>query len=284
MLGEALLVSPVVTNLTSVITPYFTAGSWYSAWDYTRLDSTGQAVKMDVPLGDIAVHLRGGAVIPMQQYAAVTRDVRFSPITLVVTLPGKPARKRVQDEAAGTGGPLPPYALEEPCADVHSSNVGKLMSCGLLYADSDAQVVSDATSTQVWLQAITEADGKSGDVISVIKAADPALKDKLRITELHVIGLAQKPADKQRSGHAGQGSRSSVGPPGKPAQQGNHRNTAQESFRGQGPLVVVASQADRGSGSGSRMAKASYDESKGVLKMHNLNLLASAPFTINWRL
>jgi hypothetical protein len=101
----------------------------------------GQAVEMEVPLGDIAVHYRGGAVIPMQPYAKVTRDIRLAPVTLLVTLPAEPARK---SEAAG---PLPPYAHEEVCTAARAENEGQLVSCGLLYMDKgdDLQVSADNT-------------------------------------------------------------------------------------------------------------------------------------------
>jgi alpha-glucosidase (family GH31 glycosyl hydrolase) len=41
-------------------------GAWYSLWDYARLDSNGTNITLDVPQGDIAVHLRGGSIIPLQ--------------------------------------------------------------------------------------------------------------------------------------------------------------------------------------------------------------------------
>lgn len=44
-------------------------------------------LRLDVPVGDIPVFFRGGAIVPMQRYANVTRDVRYSPVTLLVTLP-----------------------------------------------------------------------------------------------------------------------------------------------------------------------------------------------------
>lgn len=144
MLGEGVLVSPVITPHTNSLTAYFTAGSWYSAWDYRRLDMPqGGPVKLRVPVGDIAIHYRGGSIIPMQQYAPVTRDVRLSPITLVILLPAQPS-------AGGPGGPVPPYALEPTCAAVHARNTGKLVSCGFLFMDGGEDItVSPENSVQV---------------------------------------------------------------------------------------------------------------------------------------
>ncbi|WIA20582.1 hypothetical protein OEZ85_004970 [Tetradesmus obliquus] len=185
MMGEALLVSPVVTEATTTIKPHFTAGAWYNAWDNTRMTlSKGQAVELEVPLGDIAVHYRGGAVIPTQPYAKVTRDIRLAPVTLLVTLPAEPAGK---SEAAG---PLAPYAHEEVCAAAIEENEGQLVSCGLLYMDrgDDIQVSADNT-VQVWYTAVSSADGRSGTLSSTIKAHAGDAAGKLRIAAVHILGV-----------------------------------------------------------------------------------------------
>jgi hypothetical protein len=93
------------------------------------------------------VHFRGGAVIPMQPYANITRDVRYAPVTLVVTLPAKPS---TGSQAAATAqGPLPPHVLDEPCAAALARDAGQLVSCGLLYSDGDSVEVFANNSMQV---------------------------------------------------------------------------------------------------------------------------------------
>jgi hypothetical protein len=120
----------------------------YNAWDLTRMDvTTGGAVPLDVPLGELAVHYRGGAVIPMQPFANVTRDVRYAPVTLLVTLPAQPS---AGSQAAATAqGPLPPHVLDEPCAAALARDAGQLVSCGLLYSDGDTLHVSQDNTVQV---------------------------------------------------------------------------------------------------------------------------------------
>jgi hypothetical protein len=114
----------------------------YDAWKYTRLDSSGQFIRHNVPMGDIAVHFRGGSIIPMQPYANLTKIVRYTPVTLVVTLPAHPS---------GTpGAPLPPYATEEACAAVHAAHPGQLVSCGVLFMDTpDDTDVTPGNSVEV---------------------------------------------------------------------------------------------------------------------------------------
>lgn len=114
----------------------------YNAWNYTRLDSSGQFIRHQVPMGDIAVHYRGGSIIPMQPYANLTKIVRYTPVTLVVTLPAHPS---------GTpGAPLPPYATEEACAAVHAAHPGQLVSCGVLFMDTpDDTDITPGNSVEV---------------------------------------------------------------------------------------------------------------------------------------
>lgn len=259
MVGDALMVSPVMTNVTSVIHPHFTAGAWYSAWDFTRLDSSGQTVRMDIPLGDIAVHLRGGAIVPMQQYAPVTRDVRASPVNLVVALPA------VQAVSGTTNGPVLPYAMEQQCASARSSNPDKLVSCGLLYADNDSPEVTDANSLQAWFTAVTDKEGDSGVISSTVTAASPELKDKLRINKIEVIGLPK------------QSSLAKITAPQKSMPYTTAR-TSMEAWRSDKPAVSVSGASSK------QAARAEFDGLRGVLRITGLYLLASEPFSINWHM
>lgn len=186
MMGEALLVSPVMAYKAVSVKPHFTAGTWYSAWDYARLNVTqGAAVKLAAPLGDVPVHIRGGAIVPLQSYAPVTRDVRYSPVTLIVTLPGAPS----SGDASPPSGPQPPYGFEDTCAAAHKRSPGKLVSCGLLFSDADEVTVSNASSVEVWFTAVTAADARAGSISSTVKSNAGSAKDRLRIAAVHVVGL-----------------------------------------------------------------------------------------------
>jgi alpha-glucosidase (family GH31 glycosyl hydrolase) len=41
-------------------------GAWYSLFDYSRLEGTGANQTLEVPQGQIPVHVRGGSIVPMQ--------------------------------------------------------------------------------------------------------------------------------------------------------------------------------------------------------------------------
>jgi hypothetical protein len=94
-------------------------------------------------LGDVPLHLRGGTIVPMQKRPAlVARDVRLSPLTLVVALPTSAATEAV--------GPVPAYALEETCNAARALNPGRRVACGNLFMDSgDDIAVSTDNSVQV---------------------------------------------------------------------------------------------------------------------------------------
>lgn len=68
---------------------YFPRGKWYNLFDNTTIDTqdAGKSVTLDLPMGHVGVHMMGGTILPMQQPASVTADVKASPLTLAVALP-----------------------------------------------------------------------------------------------------------------------------------------------------------------------------------------------------
>jgi hypothetical protein len=187
------LISPVIKPDITSISPYFTAGAWYSAWDYSPLiieGSNGQAVEMEVPLGEIPVHYRGGTVVPLQQYAPVTRDVRYSPVTLVVALPSSTA---AEEAAAGV---VAPYHAEDFCRSAREQNADRLVACGVLFMDDevDAPVVTADNSLQAQFTAVAAADARSGSISSRVLAAGGDAAEKLQVTAVHVLGVGSSAA------------------------------------------------------------------------------------------
>jgi alpha-glucosidase (family GH31 glycosyl hydrolase) len=61
---------------------------WYSLWGDASVDAGDKGVTrtLTAPLGDVPVHARGGKILPMQRPALLTRDVRNSPLRLMVHL------------------------------------------------------------------------------------------------------------------------------------------------------------------------------------------------------
>jgi alpha-glucosidase (family GH31 glycosyl hydrolase) len=88
MLGDALLVTPVLYQGATSVTGYYPSGVWYNIFDYSRIESTGQSVTTTVTLYDMPVHQRGGTILAMHQSGALTSAAaRATPFDIVVALP-----------------------------------------------------------------------------------------------------------------------------------------------------------------------------------------------------
>ncbi|KAK9835041.1 hypothetical protein WJX81_006384 [Elliptochloris bilobata] len=93
LLGDGVLVSPVLEQGADSVEAYFPAGTWYDAWDEAGAAPPvvagpgGRRERLAAPLGDVPVHLRGGAVLPLQAPGLTTAAAREGGLTLVVALP-----------------------------------------------------------------------------------------------------------------------------------------------------------------------------------------------------
>lgn len=105
MLGDSILVTPVLESGADSVVGYFPPGVWYSLWDDAPLRSPGNGswVTLPAPVGEIPVHVAGGHVLAMQAPQMTTRAVRASPLMLVAALPTAPGGQ----QEAGEGGSTP---------------------------------------------------------------------------------------------------------------------------------------------------------------------------------
>ncbi|DBA69878.1 TPA: hypothetical protein ACH3X2_012378 [Trebouxia sp. C0005] len=83
------LVTPILDEGQTKREGYFPKGKWYSLFDNTTIDAhdEGKSAALDLPMGHVGVHMLGGTILPLQQAALVTADVRTSDLTLLVALP-----------------------------------------------------------------------------------------------------------------------------------------------------------------------------------------------------
>jgi alpha-glucosidase (family GH31 glycosyl hydrolase) len=89
MVGDGLLVSPVLEQGATSVTAYFPPGLWYAfASRQLQVDSSsaGRWVTLSAPLTEVNVHVRGGTVLPLQQTALTTTAGRLTPFTLFAAL------------------------------------------------------------------------------------------------------------------------------------------------------------------------------------------------------
>ncbi|KAI5072469.1 hypothetical protein GOP47_0012575 [Adiantum capillus-veneris] len=86
LLGRGVLVSPVLEAGAESVAAYFPKGTWYSLSDGGQevVESQGSLVTLPSPLDTINVHVYEGTIIPMQEAAMTTGEVRQSPFTLLI--------------------------------------------------------------------------------------------------------------------------------------------------------------------------------------------------------
>ncbi|CAI0417378.1 unnamed protein product, partial [Linum tenue] len=88
LLGSSLMISPVLEQGDTQVKALFPPGSWYNVFDMSEsVESKGEYYTLDAPLNVINVHLYQNAILPMQQGGMITKDVRMTPFSIVVSFP-----------------------------------------------------------------------------------------------------------------------------------------------------------------------------------------------------
>lgn len=87
MVGPAFLITPVLTQGAITVSGYFPKDTWYQFKTGEAIDINQAAtVKLDAPLEEINVHVRGGFVVPYQFPSVTTAASRKNPFGLLVAL------------------------------------------------------------------------------------------------------------------------------------------------------------------------------------------------------
>lgn len=220
-------------------------------------------MRLDVPLGDIAVHYRGGAIIPLQRYAPVSKAVRFSPVTLIVALPSGAERR-----PAGRASSSMPHGLDEECSAVRAVNPEKLVSCGLIFADADDNIdITPNNRVLTWFIAMTASNAKSGSIRSKVVSNAGTAKGRLMIEAVHILGVD--------TGRAAFGR--SVPP------QPNIVTESSKATALPAPTVAVDGKQLAVAAGGGAAGAVSVVLGTGVLKITGLQLDVGQVLNINWR-
>jgi alpha-D-xyloside xylohydrolase len=86
LLGNGILVSPVLSPGQTSVNAYLPEGVWYNMFDFSKVTSQGAYHMLPAATHEINVHVHEGSVVPMQGSALTTAEVRNSPFTLLVAL------------------------------------------------------------------------------------------------------------------------------------------------------------------------------------------------------
>ncbi|XP_071714287.1 alpha-xylosidase 1-like [Rutidosis leptorrhynchoides] len=158
LLGERLMVSPVLDPGQTNVSAVFPPGTWYNLFDPRQAIITKRTKTfiLDAPLHVINVHLYENTILPMQKGALVTNEARTTPFTLLVTFPVGPTNAQAK---------------------------------GKLYLDNDEHPemkLGNGQSTYVDFFATTSA--QMVKVWSIVEDSEFALKQGLVIEKITVLG------------------------------------------------------------------------------------------------
>ncbi|KAG0568362.1 hypothetical protein KC19_6G014200 [Ceratodon purpureus] len=175
LLGTDILVSPVLQAGQVTVNAYFPKGVWYNLFDpkHDVLHAANHSFhSLDAPLDTINVHVRAGAILPMQEPAWSTAEARKTPFTLLVALPPEPASC------------MSPSAV---CDQVD-------VATGELFIDNDDELqmeIKDGTATYVKYEAV-RGQGRYTLIATVTEGAY-ALKQGLMLQTVSVLGAQGSP-------------------------------------------------------------------------------------------
>ncbi|CAM4768266.1 unnamed protein product [Rotaria magnacalcarata] len=86
LIGPHIMIAPVTDNGVRQIQVYIPSSYWYNYYSGSRIPYQKQFMTLSAPLDTIPILLRGGAIIPTQQFANNTKNSREKPFGLIIVL------------------------------------------------------------------------------------------------------------------------------------------------------------------------------------------------------
>ncbi|KAL6478590.1 hypothetical protein MHYP_G00120230, partial [Metynnis hypsauchen] len=84
--GAHLLITPVLDAGVDTVKAYIPDAVWYNYETEEKITQRKQQVDMYLPADKLGLHIRGGAVLPIQRPAVTTTHSRRSPMGLIIAL------------------------------------------------------------------------------------------------------------------------------------------------------------------------------------------------------
>ncbi|CAF1070902.1 unnamed protein product, partial [Didymodactylos carnosus] len=89
LIGPGIMIAPVTDDNAREISVYIPSSHWYDFYTGKRMNMLNQWVKIQAPLDTIPIFLRGGYIIPTQEFANNTVYSRKKPFGLTIVLNSK---------------------------------------------------------------------------------------------------------------------------------------------------------------------------------------------------
>lgn len=181
LLGNSLLISPVLKQGETSVDAYFPKGIWYNLFDpsiMVRAVDHGVFKQLPAPHDTINVHVRQGSIIPMQDFAMTTTLARRTAFSLLIAF--SPASDFAEFCAA-------PYSIVCQGSD-------REYAYGHIFIDDDDQIemeVSPGRASYIKLEAI-RMDGHYS-LRSLVAEAEYATRQGLMLQNIQVLGVQSQP-------------------------------------------------------------------------------------------
>ncbi|KAL7590378.1 hypothetical protein Lser_V15G37085 [Lactuca serriola] len=113
LLGESLMISPVLDQGQTNVSAVFPPGTWYNLFDLSQaiISKETQTVTLDAPLHVINVHLYQNTILPMQRGGLISKEAKMTPFTLIVTFPAGATEARAKGKLYLDDDELPDMSL-----------------------------------------------------------------------------------------------------------------------------------------------------------------------------
>jgi alpha-glucosidase len=115
LVGESILVAPVLEQGVTKRMVYLPEGVWYDYWTGERIEGK-QYILKDAPLDVCPMYIKAGSIIPTYDVVQYVGEKPYNKLTLLVT-PGKASYSHFQDNGEDYAYQNGEYNLYQFCVD-----------------------------------------------------------------------------------------------------------------------------------------------------------------------
>ncbi|KAK9835343.1 hypothetical protein WJX81_003869 [Elliptochloris bilobata] len=179
MLGNALMVAPVLDQGATAVRAYFPRGTWYSLYDRSTIDASAGGVTSSVTAAltsPAPVFVLGGSVIALgAQGSNLTSQARAAGLTLLAAFPRSGASPAAQCGTCRSSGAL---------------SSGDASACGHMYLDNGEELAASGNQLDFSAQLQAAGSGMRGSLSATWAASGGCAKVAWpRLTSVVILGV-----------------------------------------------------------------------------------------------